>query len=110
MSPRSRPSAQLLTLLYTILGRSMLTARRVAAGLAIAGAGVLAYAVPVSAHSGTDQDRLHCVSGQSRHDYLEPVLDRATGDVTLTAVAPVCESVEILLSAYKVPDAWHPGD
>jgi len=81
----------------------MILARRVAAALAIAGAGVLAYAVPVSA---TGQHATHeCVDGTHRDD-LNGHIDTSSGVGTVTGKAALCAPVDILFSIYKVPDTW----
>jgi len=81
----------------------MILARRVAAALAIAGAGVLAYAVPVSA---TGQHATHeCVDGTHRDD-LNAHIDTSSGVGTVTGKAALCAPVDILFSIYKVPDTW----
>jgi len=81
----------------------MILARRVAAALAIVGAGVLAYAVPVSA---TDRHATHeCVNGAHRGN-LNAHIDTASGVGTVTGKAALCEPVDIVFSIYKVPDTW----
>src|SRR5215475_9087716 len=84
-------------------GKVMILARRVAATLAIVGAGVLAYAVPVSA---TDRHATHeCVNGAHRGN-LNAHIDTASGVGTVTGKAALCEPVDIVFSIYKVPDTW----
>jgi len=82
----------------------MLIARRFAAALAVLGAGVLAYAVPVSASSHPTHES-ECVDGTHR-DNLIAHLETETGEGTVRGKAPLCEPVAILLSIYKVPDTW----
>jgi len=82
----------------------MLIARRFAAALAVVGAGVLAYAVPVSASSHPTHES-ECVDGTHR-DNLIAHIEAETGDGTVRGKAPLCEPVDILLSIYKVPDTW----
>src|SRR5437879_6193126 len=107
MSPRSYRLRSFSCYFLTILGRAMLTARRLAAGLAIAGAGVLAYAVPVSAHSGTGNATDNQCADARQH-VTSHHIDTVTGDATVTSDGPVCR--QIFLTVYKVPDGWQPGD
>jgi len=78
-------------------------ARRFAAALAIVGAGILAYAVPVSASSGTEHHE--CVDGHVRTS-LDAQVDALAGTATVRGVKPLCDSVHLLLSIYEVPDTW----
>src|SRR5882724_6860077 len=90
----------------SILGRVMPLARRFAAALAIVGAGILAYAVPVSASSGTEHHE--CVDGHVRTS-LDAQVDALAGTATVRGVKPLCEEeepVHLLLSIYEVPDTW----
>jgi LPXTG-motif cell wall-anchored protein len=86
----------------------MLNARRFAAALAIAGAGILAYAVPVSASPQPAHDGSGCVDGTDKSN-LTASIDPATGNGTVTPKGTLCAPVDVLMSIYKVPDTWVAG-
>jgi hypothetical protein len=92
------------------LGRVMPLARRFAAALAIVGAGILAYAVPVSASAGDPTHGGDCVDGRVRTN-LDAHVDAVAGTATVKGVAPLCdsESADLWLSIYRVPDKWDGG-
>jgi len=50
-----------------------------------------------------------CVDGTDKSNLVASV-DAEQGNGTVTGTGPLCEPVDILLSIYKVPDAWQPGE
>jgi LPXTG-motif cell wall-anchored protein len=86
-------------------------ARRAAVALAVMGAGVLAYAVPATAHGSGHGPNKHCVDGTQK-DALEWVLEgentMPTGKAWVQTKdgRKLCEPVDFVLSIYKVPDTW----
>jgi hypothetical protein len=86
----------------------MSVSRRLAAALAVVGAGVLAYAVPASAtgngdgHGGGGK----CIENPRPSD-LEGHLDAESGTAWVRAKDGRAVCSDVLLSIYKVPDTWN---
>lgn len=85
----------------------MSVARRLAAALAVLGAGVLAYAVPASATDGNTAPAAGagCVDATVKSN-LEWGIDPKNGSAWVKATGPVCADVEFILSLYDVPETW----
>ena len=85
----------------------MSVARRLAAALAVVGAGVLAYAVPASATGDHEEGGGgYCVDGTDRSN-LGHHVDAESGRAVVWAEGRLCEPVDVILSIYKVPDSWN---
>jgi hypothetical protein len=85
----------------------MSVARRLAAALAVVGAGVLAYAVPASA-TGSDSTAgdTACIANPTAGDLQVVAFNPLKGTARVRAADGKRVCAEVLLSIYRVPDDW----